>query len=235
MAVRRFQVRAPAKGWGNPGPDLLRTSIHAQEQVLTLLTPNTGPFYLYRDGLRGRELGTRHDVALELPGLMAKLGERDVIRIGTRDQVRAICMARVVAVPTLADCTAAAELDNGLVQTHFVGVDLAGCFACKDVANNSPARPGIPWSDHAWGDAVDETPRASGPTTNDDLFDWCVRMAASGDLPAQMVLGSRRGDVVNALQSNAWRIEVGGADSSHLWHVHISARRHTGVPPCAGG
>lgn len=236
--MKRYQVRANEKQWGDKGPDLLRKADDAVSRTVALLPTGAGPWFGRKSRSTGgywpwQHIGARAAVALWLEEKLPTLSNRQTVQIGHEGHPRAVIRAREFEVPDLSQATGRAEVTNALVREAFGNaVEFAGCFACKDVENNSPPRPGIKPSDHAWGDAVDETPKPA-QLSNDDLTDWCIRMANTGNLPVEQILGSSSGRVVNSQVMQQWQVREGGADSSHLWHIHMSCRIHTGVPPCA--
>lgn len=216
--MKRYQVRAPKKRWADNGPDLLRPVGNAWDQVLALGKPRASSKRRADGSWSPWKLGTIGDVRKRVVGL----GDDTVLRIADRDeQPFAYVLARTFAVTEYQGATRAANLVNALMREAYPTSDFAGIFVCKRVAGTSS------WSDHAWGDAVD---RSHGP--NDEMTSWVIRMGKAGLMPVEFVVGSRDGKVVAASLSNGWRVTVGGHES-HLWHVHVSVRQHSGTPPCA--
>lgn len=234
--LNRYQVKTKAKVWNDPGPDLLRTKDSAIAQAVELLEVG-GPWDWRKQRADGtwfdwKTIGDRRDVKAFLDEVLPTQSQLQVGQLGrataTGTEPKVIIRARHIDVPDLTGGTARAETTHALVRTRFPDIKFAGCYVCKRIEGTSL------WSDHAWGDAVDETENAPAGVHNDDVTDWCVRMAKAGLMPIAQVLGSANGKVVNAEASTGWVVRPGGADDSHLWHVHMSCRIHAGeTPPCA--
>jgi hypothetical protein len=184
-----------------------------------------------------REVGVRKVVAPFLDETLPTLSGGQLGQLGHGDGKATIELrAEAVPVPDLVNSTGRAETTHALVRHQFPDVRFSGCFCCKQFNHdcNAPAVPNVGWSDHSWGDAVDETENQPAGVFNDDVFDWAHRMAKAGLLPVEQVIGSRNGREVTASAPD-WR--VGLFDStptqgSHLFHVHLSCRKHEGKPPC---
>lgn len=240
--MRRFQVKAAEKDWTDRGPDLLRKPASAVAQAVSVL--KRGVVYEARILHQNNDppatwkvVGKRARVAPWLDAALAVLHAGDRVQLADeRDgkrEVRVTVRATAIELVHLNEATAAAELFNALIATAFPGSIFSGCFACKDAEEHSPPWPGVTPSDHAWGDAIDRTSSPSAP--NDVMTDWAARMAADGAFTCAYILGSKQGTVVAAERRlfGSWALKPTNASSSHLWHVHTSIRRHTGMPPCA--
>lgn len=240
--MRRFQVKAADKEWTDPGPDLLRKADSAVRQATSIL--KRGVVYEARI-LHGKNdppavwkvIGKRARVRSWLSTAIAVLHAGDRIQLADeRDgkrEVRVTLRSTAVEVEHLNEATAGAELFNALIATAFPGSIYSGCFACKDAQEHSPPWPGVTPSDHAWGDAIDRTSSPSAP--NDAMTDWAARMARDGAFECAYILGSKEGTVVASERRliGSWSLKPTNASSSHLWHVHTSIHRHSGMPPCA--
>jgi hypothetical protein len=242
--MQRYQVRTKEKTWDVPGPDLLRTRPNAIIQAVDLLKIK-GPWYwrkLRPDGewFEWRLIGDREEVAVWLKdslqglddGQLSQLGRKVKLGKGNGDiEPEVVLRGRNVPIPDLVSATPRAEMTHGLVRARFPDIRFAGCFVCKRY--NDSQDPSVGFSDHAWGDAVDETENQAAGIRNDDVTDWCVRMAREDLIPIEQIIGSVNG-VVTTFEAPGFGA-VRGGPSSHTWHVHISCVQHTGTPPCAGG
>lgn len=215
--MKRYQVRADGKLWTAHGPDLLRDLDSARKQVGELGTP-IATSRRQHDGTWSEPRNLRHG---DLARRVASLRDGDVLRVEDRRAPFAYVRGRELAVPQYLGATPAAETVNSLMAAFDPASEFAGIFVCKGIAGTSS------YSDHAWGDAVD---RSNGH--NDALFDWVVRMASEGLMEVAYAIGSRDGKVVSA-SSPTYKVEPGGGDDTHLWHVHVSVVKHSGRPPCA--
>lgn len=239
MIIRRYRTRAADQTWTAAGPDLLRRRDTARAAAVALLplTAGRGGVFVGRavrddPEVPWREIGERRSQVDRW------LGPRlEVLEVGARVQIgirrweaveaRAVVRCDAVKVDDLTNATAGAELTNALIEAQFPASLFAGCYACRRVSGSSS------WSDHAWGDAIDRTAADGAP--NDATTEWVARMAAAGELPAAQILGSRSGRVVEARRRliGSWKLLPSSASTSHLWHVHVSIREHSGTPPCA--
>lgn len=228
---RRVRVRSPHKDWSEPGPDLLRTRRNAIAHLkemgwarYTSVRAHNGDWLPWKRLIFPGQLGAR----------MMALDLGEVMRVGdNKQEAFAFVRGEPVSVSTVTNATADAELVHALVYHQFAPkVIWAGIYLCKRV--NGSSSPQDPWSDHAWGDADDETPKPDAGLTNDELTDWAVRMGREGTdvFPVEQILGSHNGNEVEALSPGFFLNEFHGT-GSHLWHNHYSCHRHTGVPPCA--
>lgn len=227
--VSRWRVSSPSKKWTDPGPDLLRLRKGAVKQAQSLLP---------RLGLRVEV--NRHDGAgwvrilrKDLPKEISERGPKDLtiaqVKLNGERVKRAVVRREKVVLKDLYNCSSDTILAHSLVEHQFPGIKFAGGYVYPDY------QPGG-WSDHAWGTAIDETANTSIGQTNDDVFNWVARMGQSGDLKYDYALGSRKGSVVQATSYSNYEVVPSGADSSHLWHVHISVVNHHGAaPPGPGG
>ncbi len=239
--MQRYQVRQHSKEWNDKGPDLLHTRRSAIERTVDLLG-DAGPWHWRKRGTGGawmpwRKLGDRQAVGVWLEEALPGFNDGQMGQLarpsGANLMVQTVAIrAAQVAVPDLANATGRAEITHGLVRHAFGDIRFAGCSVCKRYGGSTDPRVGF--SDHAWGDAVDESENKPAGVHNDDVTDWCLRMAIERLLPVEQVIGSRNGHEVEA---SAPDFHVGPYDDTptagtHLWHVHLSCRRHEGIPPC---
>lgn len=234
--MRRFQVKAEQKAWGDPGPDLLRTRDRAHRALRKLLKARLRYVGRVNHGGAGGEawadIGRKRAALRWADAAMEGAHPGDRIAIGTRHwgedvEVRAVVRTTEVVIEHLPGATPDTEIVNALMTTAFPASLYAGAYVCKEIEGTND------YSDHAWGDAVDRTSSAKAP--NDAMTDWAARMAADRDMTVAYLIGSKAGDVVEAEKSlfGSWRLRPSDAAPSHLWHVHISIRKHSGTPPCA--
>jgi len=232
--MRRYRIKSEAKSYTDTtGPDLLRTRENAISQARRAL-PRRGPFSGRKGKLGGgwwpwQELGSRRQALRWLEHALPTLkgGQQLQVAVGKDPRVVASARAEEIDVPDLPTATSAAELAWALFRHQFPSARFGGAFTCKRL--NGSTSPSVPFSDHAWGDAVDVTQAREGD--NDRFFDWGRRMAIEHLTPASYIVGSRNGSVVSA-RSPSWKVVAGGS-STHLWHTHQSCRQHSGTPPCA--
>lgn len=223
MALHRYRVRAGAKTWNDPGPDLLRPLDNATAQLRTLLRKSNGQELEIRvDKGEWRKTNRRKVLAV------MKLGNFETLTVAVHDIVIAQVKHEAIVKLAVDRCSVGVAVLWSLVKHQFPGIIFAGGYVYKETF------PGF-WSDHAWGDAFDGTQNLAKHVLNDDVFDWLVRMGKGGCAKFDYAIGSRHDHVVDA---SAPDYEVGpsGADPSHLWHCHISVVDHDGAkPPREGG
>lgn len=233
-ALNRFRVRAGHKTYRDAGPDLLRERSRARASLRAMLGPavdlhkpqvNTG------DGFE--------DVASKAAVLDAfdawkpgkTIGASDdnfqvsEMRDGRRVIVAAVRYERVPVHEATCGHPGCTEM-RSLIEHQFGDkVTYAGCYVYKQIAGSTS------WSDHAYGDAIDET---FGSALNDAGFDWVVRMARAKEFDFDYALGSKDGKVVSASAPD-YDVHPSSAASTHLWHVHISQVDHEGRKPAHEG
>jgi hypothetical protein len=234
--ANRYRVRTAAKDYNDPGPDLLRPRDNAIHQVgINMGSKKDG--WWTRSNPPGDKLDwspwrgpfTKAEVLRRVQGWKGGDGSKFAIGRKTKNKNDPPEMNHEVLVVRLRSgklpgVKPGAELINSLVQTQFGGnVTMAGGFSCKEYNGV----PGSGWSDHAWGDAVDETP--DSPVSNNELTDWSIRMGKERCMAVEQILGSKDGRVGAAYSPNyAW---TWGGPSSHTWHVHYSFHQHYGRDP----
>jgi hypothetical protein len=235
----RYQVRGRQKDWGDPGPDLLRKRANAVEHVVGQILPGNQTWSWRKRRANGRwsevlELGDELAVAEFLGDALPTLSDGQVLQIGRGEPFKAIAIVRgrAVTVPDLASASPSAEVAHALVMYAFPDCRFAGCLVCKQENRKpgDPIVPGLDWSDHAYGDAVDHSPDEDGKPSNDELFDWTRRMLREDQLPGAFLIGSQNGVVVTTTRANGWKVEQRGT-SSHKTHNHLSLRDHAGDTP----
>jgi hypothetical protein len=236
----RYQVRAGFKDWGDAGPDLLRTRANAVEHVREILSE--GRTWSWRKRRANgqwseiREVGDEAAVTSFLGDALPTLSDGQVLQIGDSEPFKevAIVRARSVPVPDLSSASPLSEIAHALVQYAFPDNRFSGSFVCKQEGHSpgDPIVPGVDWSDHAFGDAVDHSPDEDGKPSNDELFDWTRRMLREDQMPGAFLIGSQAGGVVTTTRANGWKVEQRGTDS-HKTHNHLSLVDHAGDPrPC---
>lgn len=240
MPIERFRVRAGHRTFNDRGPDLLRPKDNARRALLGMLEPGLKVEFATRFEKRDgsftdwdpvRNAQTDRRMVLSRFDTWAKgAGRDDIFQVGAKQNggYDPIAVVRFESVPLLAegDLHRGAKELHALVQYQFPPAIFAGGFVCKQSA------PGV-WSDHAFHDAVDETQNTGAGVTNDEVTDWLARMGRARCVDYDYALGSRDGKVV-IVSAPDYELELSGASSSHLWHVHISDIDHNGArPPCA--
>jgi hypothetical protein len=140
---------------------------------------------------------------------------------GKDHELLAVVKHERVAFMDLAHCSRETSVLWSLVHHQFPQVILSGAFFFRQVANSDD------WSDHAWGTAIDTSPRGM---TNDELFDWVVRTCRERIVDADYIIGSIDGKVRSA-SAPGFDIVPSGAAVSHTWHVHTSVVDHDGAKP----
>lgn len=225
--MKRYRVRKANQNWDAEGPDLLRTRVNSIRAIRGLIQPaQNANWYIRREEAKGFE---------DWAGPMSKAEavnkyenwspskKKLTFQMGRKNKggkIEPVIVAQYEAVQDLnIGCSAGAEAIHSLVQHQFPNVKFAGGYVCKQILGSSS------WSDHAWHDAVDE----SFYSANDKGTWWSVRMARSGNMDFDYLLGSREGKVgMSAAPDYGW--DPGGP-SSHTWHVHYSFRDHDGRNP----
>jgi len=233
MSTKRYRVRKTrTEKYTDKGPDLLRPARLVMGTLGKAMGSSRTGWYTRRDPagptkwttwqgpMPRREALEWADsfVSNALSGAKAQLGR---VREG---KVSALAEILVVNVPhvNLPGVHDGAELVADLARVQFK--PNIGGFVCKEYNGV----PGSGWSDHAWGDAVDLV-RGPGPK-NDELTDWCARMAREGCFgPVEQFIGSKGGRVYS-YTAPTYAANLGGP-SSHLMHVHCSYVQHFGANP----
>lgn len=234
--MNRYRVRRAGQPWTAEGPDLLRKRANARGTLRALLgRPSPTGWFVRKEDAEGNRtewIGPMPKVEA-LEKFDAWEGARPIIQFGRVDdgEVRAKVVVKLEDVPLLPlpNCSPETRELHSLVHYQFPKVVHSGDYLYRQIKGSDW------WSDHAYGTALDESPRDGMP--NDDLFTWEVRMFRSGnaDSPDGYVIGSIKGRVMEASWPD-WSIEPSDAASSHTWHVHTSLRDHDGVkPPRQGG
>jgi hypothetical protein len=233
---KRYRVKSGSKSWNDRGPDLLRKQADA-EKALAKTVPVTARHVRVRQSKRGGKLGgwsqpmSRRQALRRSRGVELKSGQVFQVGKGKPGKVEVLGVMKCEAVRYM-ELTGAhpdAEITWSLIHHAHPNVVFAGGYLWKKVAGTDS------WSDHAWGDAIDATPRGAG-VDNDGLYDWQLRMGKSGNLPVHgYILGSKRGKVKRA-NAPGFRSWPSGASDSHTWHNHDSIVDHRGArPPRTGG
>jgi hypothetical protein len=230
--MKRYRVRVAAKTYQDPGPDLLRpqgtaSQVFAQNMGkattgwFTRRRPSGGNWSEWRGPMPKRDaLEEVETFTGANPKAKFQAGRMKGKSIDPKAEMLIVSVTEFA----LPDVNPGAKLVAWLAKEQFPNINVGG-FSCREFNGI----PGSGWSDHAWGDAVDLVP-SSGGGPNDDLTDWCVRMAKAhcmGDV--NQFIGSNRGRVVNFV-APTYAMNNGGP-SSHLTHVHSSYRQHFGANP----
>jgi hypothetical protein len=230
--LKRYQVKAESKDWGDKGPDLLRMKDNARRQLKNNLGDKTQGWHVRTEAPDGtwRDWDGPMSKADALErfdgwspgddGQRIQYGRKQNEKIEPAHSVR----FEKVKDLELAGCTEATEKAHSLVQHAFPAAIFAGGYVCKTYNND----PNADWSDHAWGTAVDETENPPA-AKNEAVGDWCARMCSSGNMEADYILSSR-GGVAGGYYAPDWDWDPGAADS-HEWHTHLSIVDHDGKDP----
>lgn len=228
--VNRFRVRAGHKTYNEPGPDLLRSRGNAEKTlrgVLGVATDLHKPQVSVGAGFvdvpgKAAVLDAFHNWR---PAATGKTDDDDFrvseMRAGKRVIVAAVRL-EVVPIIELAHCSPQTLLEHSLIEYQFPKAIHSGGFLFRQIDGSTA------WSDHAWGEATDDS--ASDGAPNDKTLDWVSRMGKAREMHFDYALGSRDGKVVQ-VTAPSYDIEPSGAASSHLWHVHISYVDHDGRKP----
>ena len=255
----RFRVKAAQKEWTDKGPDLLRTNTSAVKAMRAVIGPkHEGLFVRRADVPGGGSWGAKltkgdvmdlfrywvlHHVQTYCLLSPSVLRGRDIDRhrgfthgfllreefdVGAEHGGEVVVLARAtyedVPLVPLANCTKDTEALHSLVHYQFPLAIHSGGFYYRQIAGSTA------WSDHAWGTAIDESQAAAKGFFNDETFDWEARMAQTGNINPDYILGSKDGEVVQCVAPD-YRVEPSSAASSHLWHVHTSQVDHDGRRP----
>ncbi len=231
--MNRFRVRNAGQSFAARGPDLLRKRANARATLSALLGRPAPDGWFVRKERAGKETSwkgpmTKREVLASFDGWK---GEYPTFSVGRKGDEGFAVFHQVrwerVPVLDLANCSPATIQLHSLVHHQFPKVVHSGDYLYRKIKDSDW------WSDHAYGTALDESPRDGMP--NDRLFDWEVRMFRSGNADADYVIGSLKGRVMEASEPD-WSISPSNAAQSHTWHVHTSIVDHDGVkPPREGG
>jgi hypothetical protein len=228
--MKRYQVKSPNKDWTDKGPDLLRTKDNARKALKNNLGDKTSGWHVRTETPEGtwRDWDgpmSKADAIDRFDGWSpSKEGQKIQFGHGNdKDPIHAVRFEDVKHTE-LSGCNDGTETINDLVKHAFPQVKFGGGFVCKTYNND----PNADWSDHAWGDAVDETENLP-EVKNEEVGDWCMRMCSSGNMQADYILTSKNG-MAGGYYAPDWDWKP-GADSSHEWHTHISRVDHDGKNP----
>ena len=223
--ISRFRVRPASKVFTDPGPDLLRDRGNATNQVAQIMGKRLAGWTLITANAQGEQ---------SKPGpRVSKAKALDLVDRWCRDPTTMLLLhhwgkaaialryERVQLIPT-ANCTPGTVLVRSLIEHQFPRAIFSGGYVYKESYSGY-------WSDHAWGTAVDMTENPPEPT-NDETFDWLVRMAQAGCVEYDYALGSQNGHVMKS-EKPGYEPMSSDADSGHLWHVHTSVVDHGGSRP----
>lgn len=226
-SFKRYRVRSASKPWSSDGPDLLRKRSNAEKQIGKVIPIGTRHLKFRIRGADGwgewsRSM-SRKRLLRRLHSLEFVKGD-ELVQIARFDEVKAEMKIERVELVDLRNAHRDVEVTWSLMHHAHPNVLFAGAFVFKQVAGTSS------WSDHAWGDAVDGTPRGEG-VNNDQFTDWCVRMAKTGNMPVHGYFVGSKGGRVHSAKAPRFRLVRGGGDDSHEWHVHASIVDHDGAKP----
>lgn len=226
-----YRIRAGHKSWADRGPDLLRTPANSKQALRSMLRDRSGGFLTRFERTDGQmtewNRGNRVQVLDRFGVWLRNEGGTFQVAIAgpDADKPELVAAAKHERVPfiDLPHCSRDVSEAWSLVSHHFgKNVVLSGAFFYREVAG----LPGY-WSDHAWGDALDASPKNM---TNDVLFDWMVRMLRERCMYGDNIIGSLKGDV-KAADAPGFEVRDSGAAVSHTWHCHLSTTDHDGAKP----
>jgi hypothetical protein len=233
--MNRYRVRKAGQSYATKGPDLLRTKPNARGTLRALLgRPSSVGWYIRKhEGDTKTAWHGPMNKSEVLEAFDAWKGTLEEFIVGRKVAGEEFAEGRFfvryedVPLRKLDNCSAATSNLHSLVHYQYPKVVHSGDYLFRQMSGSDW------WSDHAWGTALDESPRDG--MTNDQLFDWCVRMFRSGNASADYILGSLKGRVMEASAPD-WSISPSDASNSHTWHNHISVVDHDGdKPPRQGG
>jgi hypothetical protein len=232
---KRYRVKAAHKTWDDAGPDLLRKRADAEQAVGKMFLP--GARHLRVRTRNADDSWTEWSQPMSRKRMLRRLHgwepRGDLFQIGKgKDgevEVAAVVKVEHVRYIELPNSSPDTCVTWSLIHHQYPNVIMAGAYFYRQVDGSDS------WSDHAWGTALDGTPRGKG-ATNDSLYDWQVRMGKTGNLPVHgYILGSKGGKVKRA-NAPGFRSLPSSASTSHLWHNHDSIVDHDGrKPPRQGG
>jgi hypothetical protein len=231
--MKRFRVRKAGQSFAAKGPDLLRVKDNARKVLKGVIARRGTGWYIdkRKPGEKPSWEGPTTNVEL-LKAFDAWTGAPSEFVIGRTDgdeiEMRYAVRCENVKRLDMDNCSPATITLHSLIHHQFPKVVHSGDYMFRPVSGSKTF-----WSDHAYGTALDESPRNGMP--NDQLFDWEVRMFRSGNAQADYVIGSLSGRVMESAAPD-WTIRPSTAGVSHTWHVHTSLVDHDGVkPPREGG
>ncbi len=227
----RFRVKAAHKTWGDKGPDLLRKDANAIRAMRAVLGGRVEGLFVRRsdEGDKGEWQGPfDKGNVMDLFKFWTTNHKKQLFAVGEKQGsgISPVAQATYEHVPIvpLANCSKDTEELHSLIHYQFDKAIHSGGFLFRQVSGSTA------WSDHAWGTAIDESQNTEKGVTNDEVFDWQARMAQSGNINPDYILGSRDGKVVQAVAPD-YEVEPSSAASSHLWHCHTSQVDHDGRKP----
>lgn len=225
----RIRVRSAGKNWNQPGPDLLRTRGNARKTLSNNMGGAHDGWYTRLEGGQWSDRSSKHEVLVRFDHWRSG---KDLV-IGRKNDGgtiigKLVTKREVVKLIPTPNCSRLVVLGRSLIEHQFPKVIFAGGYLYRQIDGSTS------WSDHAWGDAIDESANPPEPT-NDETFDWVTRMAKSNNLDYDYALGSKNGKVVTSGAPD-FNVQSSSASTTHLWHVHISFVDHNGnKPPHEGG
>lgn len=228
--TNRFRIKAASKKFTDPGPDLLRHRANARKHLSSSMAGELQGWYTKREGGEWSERSTKHDALVKFDAFK---GGPDLVlgRKGGDGKISPKFVAShesVTLIPT-DRCGRGTILVRSLIEHQFPHIIFAGGYVYKLIEGTTD------WSDHAWGDAIDETENPGAGVHNDEVFDWITRMGKAGCMDFDYALGSSKGKIVTSGAPD-YSVSPSSAASSHEWHVHISIIDHHGQkPPHEGG
>lgn len=231
----RYRLRRAGQMTNSRGPDLLRLRGNVHRGLKAALGEPRGGWYTRKagKGITTEWVGplTKAQVVERFAAWRHVDLDQFIVgrkRPGATPEARIFVEFEGVPRLALANSSPATETFWSLLKHQFQGIKFAGAYVFKETS------PGF-WSDHAWGTAVDGTENPPADVQNDETTDWSRRMALSGNVEFDYLLGSRRGEVVKVVAPD-FDVEPSGASSSHEWHIHVSVTDHDGSkPPRQGG
>lgn len=221
--MKRFRVKDGAKEWSDKGPDLLRKRDQARDQMREIVpdgddlyyqtSKQAGGWWEWKGPKAGRgKLLEEWDGWADAPAFDK---QRFRVKRHANGDVTAVSEAHLITVGQYGSATDRAEEAWALYNRKWPETTFAGIYVCK------------PYS-HGYGDAVDVS---YGPT--EKVFDWGVRMARSGNIVAEQIIGTQDGKVEREAWAPDFAFESYGGNGSHLWHVHHGCgHARDSSPPC---
>lgn len=236
--MKRFQVADDGKGWGEPGPDLLRSwnadgqkDQAARERVHDIVQKSHELFWRTGNPTGGWSdwHGNKNDAGLDrahvlealdgwaaAPAFDKQVAQVGIVGSGGKMNVTAKVKAQLITVKQYDGATDRAEQAWAMYDRAWPNTTYAGIYVCK------------PYS-HGHGDAIDVS---YGDTVR--VFDWGLRMAKNGLLECEQIIGTKDGkNECEAWARSGYAIEAYHGNGSHLWHVHHGCGHATDAsPPC---
>lgn len=221
--IYRFIVRSDDQDWNDKGPDLFRKFDNAVAVAKRTLPSWGAGRYACRvdDGKWQHITKAEVDDKLKHTDNQLIVGYRKL----NKDYVPTGVVRKIpIDVNPIVNASPGCALVYALAKKRYPVVQFGGAYVWK------LSYPGY-YSDHAWGDAVDCTSNPEHGLYNGELTDWIARMAQSGNLEFDYLLGAQNGRVVKCERATGYAIQASNADRSHLWHTHVSVRTHNGARP----